>query len=646
MAGLSLSGLASGMDWKSIVTQLMAVERTPQDKARSKVTSLSTRQTALDSIKASLEAFQTAAKGLSFGTGTSSPRSASLVGNPADASVTTADSATVGTFQVIVGGSRTAQVGTAGTYSLLKGTNGSSVSSGLASNSTLYGRASSVASPATLAGLKLSDYGVTEGTVTVGNTVVTIAASDLALSVSDFLSNFSTSTGAGVSQDGTTGAYTLSAPVDPANPTAPQSIGNPGDTSNFLSVLGFSQGAASPNLTMVQSVPSGILGIIPLSSLNWPSGPSDSETLTINGVALGPFDGTSTSYTLNSLVSVINSNTRVGVTASIDPQSQRLVLTSTASGRSGISVSGNLAAALGLSDSGTAWSETSTAPANGSGYFHRGNALEFNLMYNGRLVKDASGNELLTSDSNTIDLSRFGFGSTKITLSPTSDLTNLTSPLTYTAVVGGAASQAKKKIEDFISSYNSLSQLVTEKTKITVGADGKVTTSILSDNKEMGGLASKLRLLMLGAISDATNSKISESYDSLSKIGLGFSRAGVMSITDSATLDKALLNAPAAVDALLNSLGTSAVSTTQGVGIRVSGLVDSFTGTSGLFSTLASSIRSQTERLQKQISDLDRTLSAKQKSLENSFIAMEKAQSMMQSQASALTQAFSSSNSK
>jgi flagellar capping protein FliD len=442
----------------------------------------------------------------------------------------------------------------------------------------------------------------------------------------------------------------LTAPVDPLNPTAPQSIGNPGDTSNFLAALGFRQGVASPNLTMVQAVPSRVLGLTPLSGLTWPGAATASETLTINGVAWGPFDGTSSTYTLNSLVAAINNNTRVGVTASIDPQSQRLVLTSVTAGRNGIAVSGNLAAALGLSDSGTPWSETGTAPGSGDGYFHRGTALEFNLLYNGRLVKDGAGNALLRSESNAIDLSNYGFGSTKLTISPTSDISNLSAPLNYTVVVGGAASQARKKVEGLISAYNSLSQLIADKTKISVGVDGKVTTSVLSDNKELSGLPSKLRLMMLDAIADATNSRISGSYDSISKIGLGFDRAGVMSVTSSASLDAALNNAPAAVDALLNATGTSGSLATQGIGTRVSNLVDNLTETStsqpGLFSALSSSIRAQTARLQKQISDLDRTLSAKQKTLENSFIAMERAQSKMQSQASALTQAFFNSSSK
>ena len=179
MAGLSLSGLASGMDWKSIVTQLMAVEKAPQDKVKAKVTSLSTRQTALDNIKTSLLSFQTAAKAMSFGTGTSNPRSASMVGNPADASVSTADSATMGTFQIIVGGTKAGAGGPAASSfskSLLAGNANSSISSGTASNSVLYGKAAAIADSSALMSLRLGDYGVTAGTVTVGGVVVTISS--------------------------------------------------------------------------------------------------------------------------------------------------------------------------------------------------------------------------------------------------------------------------------------------------------------------------------------------------------------------------------------------------------------------------------------------------------------------------------------
>ncbi|MEY5026961.1 MAG: Flagellar hook-associated protein 2 N-terminus, partial [Verrucomicrobiota bacterium] len=76
------------MDWKSVVTQLMALERTPQDKAKAKVTTISNKQEAVDSIKASLLSLQTAAKGLSFGSGATQPRTVKLLGsNPYNSSI-------------------------------------------------------------------------------------------------------------------------------------------------------------------------------------------------------------------------------------------------------------------------------------------------------------------------------------------------------------------------------------------------------------------------------------------------------------------------------------------------------------------------------------------------------------------------------
>jgi flagellar capping protein FliD len=101
------------------------------------------------------------------------------------------------------------------------------------------------------------------------------------------------------------------------------------------------------------------------------------------------------------------------------------------------------------------------------------------------------------------------------------------------------------------------------------------------------------------------------------------------------------------LEALFNSAGRITTGTeidpeTQGVMTRVNGFITQLTGTSGLFKTSASSISTQTLRLQQQISDLSRTLTARQKSMEAKFIAMERAQSQFQAQAASLSQAFSS----
>ena len=48
---LSLSGLASGFDWKSVVDQLVEIERAPQRRARSEQYDVSRRNQLLGNIK-------------------------------------------------------------------------------------------------------------------------------------------------------------------------------------------------------------------------------------------------------------------------------------------------------------------------------------------------------------------------------------------------------------------------------------------------------------------------------------------------------------------------------------------------------------------------------------------------------------------
>jgi flagellar hook-associated protein 2 len=63
-SGLSLGGLASGLDTKAIIDQLMALERRPLDNLKAKQSAHSGRMTAVQSVKDLITALQSAAKGL------------------------------------------------------------------------------------------------------------------------------------------------------------------------------------------------------------------------------------------------------------------------------------------------------------------------------------------------------------------------------------------------------------------------------------------------------------------------------------------------------------------------------------------------------------------------------------------------------
>lgn len=51
---ISSSGLISGMDWETLISQLMSIERQPETRLQAKITALETEQTALQSLRTSL----------------------------------------------------------------------------------------------------------------------------------------------------------------------------------------------------------------------------------------------------------------------------------------------------------------------------------------------------------------------------------------------------------------------------------------------------------------------------------------------------------------------------------------------------------------------------------------------------------------
>jgi len=168
-----------------------------------------------------------------------------------------------------------------------------------------------------------------------------------------------------------------------------------------------------------------------------------------------------------------------------------------------------------------------------------------------------------------------------------------------------------------------------------------VQASVFSNRSDINNLLSSIRSKIYTSVSGTS---INSSYDNASKIGLGFDSSGLLSITDSTKLDAALANSPSSVDALLNSskgLAASSVSVAQqGIATRINNLMTALTGTSGLVATATTSITSQTKRYQSQIDAMTRSLAQTRKSLEASFIAMEKAQSKYQNMTQQITAAF------
>lgn len=59
-SSLAISGLASGFDWQSLVSQLVEVERAPETRLQNQQTTLQQQNNALTSIKTELSVLQNA----------------------------------------------------------------------------------------------------------------------------------------------------------------------------------------------------------------------------------------------------------------------------------------------------------------------------------------------------------------------------------------------------------------------------------------------------------------------------------------------------------------------------------------------------------------------------------------------------------
>jgi flagellar capping protein FliD len=107
-----------------------------------------------------------------------------------------------------------------------------------------------------------------------------------------------------------------------------------------------------------------------------------------------------------------------------------------------------------------------------------------------------------------------------------------------------------------ISAYNALKQMVDDSTRVTTGADGTVSASVFSNRSDINSLLSNIRSRVY---TEVQGTGISPLYNTMGKIGIGFDKAGTMSVVDSTKLDAALTNNPSAVNALLNN-GSGGVS--------------------------------------------------------------------------------------
>jgi flagellar hook-associated protein 2 len=317
MAGLQLSGLASGFDWKGIVDQLEQVNRAPINRMQREKSALSTKTSALNEVRSLVSSLRSSVSAL---------RSENaLLGKTATFENSTTNW-TAAAARATPAGEYEFNVTTLATRARLEGATG--IGSTLDRN-------------ALLSDLPLGRT-ITNGFITVNNTRVEIASTDTLDAV---LQKITTATGGTVVADYNQATDRLDLSM-PGGGNITLGAGN--DTSNFLQVMRLSSGGSS-----VSS--SGNLSSIhlnrPIDQANLAT-PVTSGQFVVNGAAI---DYDSTTDTIQDVLAKINSSNS-GVTATYDLSAGRIVLTNKTTGNVGVSVvdsgGGGLPQALGLTTAG------------------------------------------------------------------------------------------------------------------------------------------------------------------------------------------------------------------------------------------------------------------------------------------------------
>ncbi|MBI4658815.1 MAG: flagellar filament capping protein FliD [Verrucomicrobia bacterium] len=577
MADLSLSGLASGFDWKTVVEQLANLERAPQRRLRREQSTINQRKDAVSTLVSELENLKSKSEALTksdFFTGSGTATST----NDKYATATSTSSTPVGNYTFVFDQLATAAIRKGGTDA------GGAVNT----NATFSSSGS--------AGFAVQ---VTTGYFTINGQQITVDSNtklgtDGSTDPDTIIYKINNS-GAGVTAtyDSATDKITLTAG---SNIT----LGASGDTSNFLQAarLSNSQGQSS---TIVSST--GIGGVNPastVSSVNFSTALTDtSGSFKINGVSVSY----AASDTISTMLQRIT-DSAAGVVAAYDSANDQFTLTNKTTGDIGISledVSGNFLAATRLS------SGTTMAGQNAKFTVNDGPQLE--------------------SLSNTLSEISHGIAGLTVRALKQTETSGADSSVTIT--VGKDNATIKKGITDFVDQYNKVQSVIDSQTASSTDATGKVTSGILAADTMVVEVASKLRNKMVADVSG-----LSGTIKRLESIGLKTDgNTNRITVLDEAALDEAISDNK-------TELKTLFAGASDGVGTRVEKYLDTVSGLDGSLVSHRDTYAKQSTQIDQQVVEMEKQVQSYRQRLIDSFLAMEKAQSQINQQMQFLLQRF------
>jgi len=568
---LGVSGLASGFDWRSLVDQLVDVERAPQRRMRTDQQAIQERKNAYSSIATQFSVLQNRVESLSDAALFDTRLAVSSAEEIADALAESGAALGSYAFHII-------QLATA---SVRRG------STNIASPIS----ASSDVSAVTL-GNAAFPTAVKDGTFTVNGQQITVASTDTLQSVFD---RINTATGGDVTAtyDSAADRVTLTSASN-----SPVVLGSAADTSNFLQVLRLSNNGTA---TVASSSALGSVKLSgALSSANLAmvidDGGGGLGKFKINGVKIS-FNATTDS--ISDVLKRINDST-AGVTAGYDSVNDRFQLTNKVTGDLGIAledVTGNFLTATGLS----------------GGSLQRGQDLLYTVNGGGQL----------SSHSNTITEDSSGIEGLSLTVYEAGDAT---------VTVGSDTAAIKKAITDFIDEYNKAQALIDANTASSTDSAGKVTAGTLAGESDAYTLSSELRRLVTPSLSFLTGSIKQLDNIGISSNGDNDNLAVSDSAKLDAALASSLSEIKSLFTTNTTTTTGAVTVTNKGLAVQLQEYLEKAVGDDGALITKQTNLDKQVSALDEQIAEQERLVQLNRQQLITSFIAMETAQARINQQ--------------
>ena len=480
-SSLAISGLASGFDWQSVVTQLANAERSAETPWQNQQTAINAQIASYSTINDALTALQTDVNALKDPAFFQSALAQSSDATFASASA--ASGATIGSFVFNISQLATAaRINGASNMGNVLAPNG-------AANTTVGGAAFSAP--------------VTAGTFTINGAQISIATTDTLQDVFDHIAA-ATNNAVTASYDSTNDTITLSSGSDIV-------LGSATDTSNFLQAaqLFNNNETGTTTRTITSSLSLGHIQVTGgMANANLRTAIQDdgagNGAFTVNGVTINYNAGT------DSIQNVLDriTNSTAGVTASYDSLNNRFLLTDKATGDIGISIQdvagkGNFAAATGLS----------------GGALQRGK----NLLYT------VNNGPQLVSQTNTINPVSSGITGLTVTALKEGSVT---------ISVGSDTTKISNAIQQFVTDYNKVQTSIGAQQIVTTGSNGKTSPGTLTGDVTASNIASQLRSSVYSVISG-----LSGAISMLSQLGIQTNgQDNTLKVTDSTALTNALTN--------------------------------------------------------------------------------------------------------